>query len=562
LLGCFALAVGACEKSTSNQSVANRTAGEPNDNESKSPDSRTPRPLFVEVAGESGIDFVHQNGATGEFYFPELMGQGCAWLDYDGDGLLDAYLLQGGPIPVDPDQAPGNQLYRNKGNGSFENVTAKSGAGDRGWSVGVACGDTDNDGDVDMYVTNVGRDVFYLNQGDGTFRVADVGIDDDDTSFGASATFLDYDADGHLDLFVCNYIGWSPNLERPCTTTAGTRDYCHPSAYNRLHPDRLYRNKGDGTFEDVTLSSGIGLSLRTGLGVYAGDFNGDGRMDIFVANDGMANTLWINSGNGRFVDEGMKLGCALNEQGVAEAGMGVACADVDDEGDLDLIITHMDGETNTFFRQNAEFFDDETAQVRLAEASLPYTGFGIGFFDYDCDGVLDLFVANGRMRSGAPPRVPKYAEPCQLFRGLDRGRYQWIQGPETAALSEPAVGRGAAFGDYDNDGDVDVLVTNVNGSAKLFRNEARDGRHWLGLRVLNGKRDAVGARVSVTAGEHTYHRVVQPGYGYGTSNDPRIHLGLGSADQVELVEVSWIDGTKSRLENVKADQWITIEKGR
>ena len=387
-------------------------------------------PLFVDVAAESGIDFVHDNGATGEFYFPELAHAGAAFLDFDNDSWLDVYLVQSGPLE-EPSTAElgGNRLYRNRGDGTFEDVTATARVGGRGYGIGVAVADYDDDGWVDLYVTNLGPDVLYRNNGrgaDGSISFTDVTAEAGvgDPGYSTSAAFFDFDRDRDLDLYVCNYLEWSPRTEHLCLGFNGVRGYCRPGEYSP-QSDTLYRNDGIGasglvTFTDVSERAGMRAVEGPGLGVVTADFDGDGWVDVFVANDQKPNHLWINAGDGTFREEALLRGVALNDLGLASAGMGVAAEDVDDDGDWDLWVVNLSGEVNNLYRNlGGGEFRIVTDELRLGAVSQPYTGFGTGFLDYDNDSVYDLFIANGRVNVSDDMEF-HYAEPNQLLRGHPR----------------------------------------------------------------------------------------------------------------------------------------------
>ena len=473
------------------------------------------RILFLEVAAQVGLDFQHFPGATGEFFLPEITGSGVGLLDYDLDGDLDVYLVQGAPLdsaqithytfPPPATHFPGNRLYRNElvpsGTVRFLDVTEQAGVGFAGHGMGVAVADSDNDGDPDLYVTNVGPNVFYRNNGDGTFQdVTDTaGVQDERWS--TSAAFVDYDRDGHLDVFLANYVDFTYAGNKPCYGLGGWRDYCGPQTYRPV-PDRLFRNQGDGRFRDVSGSTGLGTSFGSGLGVATADFNADGWIDIYVANDGDPNQLWINNGDGTFEDRAMLSGAALNAHGNAEAGMGVTVADFDGDGDEDLFLTHLAQETNTLYRNDGKAgFVDATQRLLLGNVSMGLTGFGTHWFDYDHDGRLDLFVANGavtiidslRGRDDFP-----YRQPNQLFRATARG-YELIAREQAWDSESLAVGRGVAFGDIDNDGDLDFVESNGGGPARLFLNQAGSEQPWIQLRLrgTTSVRDAYGAQVTL-----------------------------------------------------------------
>ena len=556
------------------------------------PEAARAPPLFVEVAAASGIDFVHRNGATGAYNYPELLHAGAAFLDYDNDGWLDAYLVQSGELPgtvegqggVGGDTSRGptrggsardsDRLYRNRGDGTFEDVTVTAGIGEEatvtggvGYGTGIAVGDYDRDGHVDIYITRLGPNVLYRNLGDGRFRdvTAETGVGD--PGYSSAATFFDYDADGDLDLYVVNYLDWTPAIERPCFSRGGLRGYCSPLAYGRPQADTLYRNDGDGTFTDVSAHAGIRSVAATGLGVVTADFDGDGRVDLYVANDQMANNLWLNRGDGTFSDEALPRGCALDESGAAQASMGVVTEDLEDDGDWDLFSVNLTGEGAAFHRNlGGGHFQDTTDELRLGAVTQPYTGFGTGFFDFDHDGTLDLFVANGKVRLG-DTLEESYAEPNLLLRGTALGTFEDVSNLGGDALALVEVSRGTAFGDYDNDGDVDLLVANNGGPARLLRNETlvrgeSAGRHFLSVRLAGSSidRDGIGAVVVVRTGERTRRRQVQPGYSYGSSNDPRVHFGLGDIDTVDEVTMVWPDGRTETRSGVAADQFLLFEE--
>ena len=383
-------------------------------------------PWFREAAMERGIDFVHESGHGEPYLMPEIMAGGAALFDMDGDGDLDAYLVQGGSLKGAPRHF--NQLYRNDGSGRFENATAGSGSGDGGYGMGVATGDYDGDGDTDLYVTNVGANALLQNDGPGSFTDVTAPARVGDRSWGAGAAFLDYDGDGDLDLFAANYIDWSLEARKECANSLGGPDYCSPRDYNAPARDLLYRNNGDGTFDDVSAAAGLDAAFGNGLGVVCGDFDGDGRTDIFVANDSVMNQLWMNRGDGTFADEALLRGCALDEGGIAKAGMGVSAVDVDDNATLDLLVVNLESETDSFYRNQGTYFTDATAAAGLAWGSHLYTRFGVGILDFDNDGRLDLYAANGRIDRGssAVRAGDPFAEPNLLLSGRPDGRFEEV----------------------------------------------------------------------------------------------------------------------------------------
>ena len=476
---------------------------------------------------------------------PEINTGGVGLLDYDNDGLLDIFCVTGGSLEPGTTNRPGNRLYHNLGNWQFEDVTGRAGVGGHGeYGLGCACGDYNGDGLVDIYVTNLGRNILYRNNGDGTFSdvTQEAGVGDE--SWSSSAAFFDYDGDGHLDLVVVNYLRWSRETELDCFSRGGLPDYCSPLNYKAPAMDTLYHNKGDGTFENVTRSAGLDKAYGNGLGVVCADFNDDGRPDIFVANDAMPNQLWINQGNGTFADEAMIRGCAVNSFGTPRAGMGVAAVDLWQRGQLDLFVTHLLTEGNGLFvNTNGNFIDLVTPKGPGAP-SLPFTGFGVGFADFDNDGELDLYVANGRVKLGLSDLDPDdpYAEPNTLLRGLGRGQFAEVTPPGGVGKPLVASSRGLALGDLDNDGGVDIVIINRDGPVHLLRNVIRRG-HWIMFRVLNRHNCcAINAVARIEAGGKTYWRYVIPNQSYCSSMDPRLHCGLGASLVVERVTVRWPNG--------------------
>ena len=519
---------------------------------------------FEEVAAESGITFEHVRGNPPRYWFPEIMSGGAAWCDVDGDDWLDLYLVQGGELEPMSDSPPGNRLYRNLGNGRFTDVTVGAGVGDSGYGMGAACADFDGDGHQDLYVTNFGPNVLYRNRGDSTFSEVTEQAGVGHTSWGASAAFIDYDRDDDLDLFVVNYVNWSPERELTCTTGAQERDYCQPENYNASARDVLYRNEGDGRFVDVSREAGLWAAFGNGLGVAVDDFNGDGWRDLYVTNDGTPNQLWINQGDGTFVDEALLAGCAVNMMGTAEAGMGAAAADFDSDGDPDLFMTHLRGETHTLYLNEGGFFTDRTASAGLAGPVVPFTGFGTGFADFDHDGTLDLFVTNGRVVQVLAPIVEgkPFAEPNQLFRGLGDGKFEEVlpRGGTTEELVEN--GRAAAFADYDNDGDIDIAIVNNGGPAQLLKNVSVDRGNWVMFRLMKSDGQAsLGARVSIRSKSQTQWRTLETAYSYCASNDPRVHFGLGAGVRVDEVLVIWPDGAEESFGPFTAGQLHNLRRG-
>ena len=518
---------------------------------------------FVEEAQGRGLVFAHQSGAAESLLFPEIIGGGAALLDIDNDGDLDAYLVQSGDLRAPGSAASENRLFENSGDGQFEDITATSGAGDRGYGIGVVAGDYDNDGDVDLYVTNVGPNTLLSSNGDGTFSDVTAVSGTGHAGWGTSGAFLDFDNDGDLDLFVTNYVEWTQKIEQTCYNSAGLDDYCLPTNYSTPAIDLLYRNEGDGTFTDVSESSGLRTAFGNGLGVAVGDFDGNGLSDIFVANDTMLNQLWLNQGGGRFVDESLLRGCALDEHGKAKAGMGVGINDIDDDGDEDLLVVNLRGQTDSVFRNENGFFEDATGNFGLGQTSRWFTRFGVGLVDFDNDGYLDLFEANGRVVMNSESRYDDpYAEPNTLFHGQPEGRFEAVEPAGGVAEDLVATSRAAAFGDVNGDGGVDVLIVNRDGEAHLLINRVAERGNWLSLRVLDDHgRDALGARLRWSQSGRELTRVVRSAYSYCAANDAAVHVGLGSESQIDEVEVLWPDGSRETFGPLTAGGTVVIGKG-
>jgi len=527
------------------------------------PPASSEEPWFEDVTEAAGLSFVHVRAQDARFLFPEIMSGGAAWLDYDGDGLLDLYLVQGGALEPEASPPPMNRLYRNRGDGTFTDVTASAEVGDTGYGMGCAVMDYDNDGDPDLYVTNVGKNRLFRNEGNGTFFDVTDRAGVGDAGWGASATFFDYDADGNPDLFVVNYVVWSPEQEIKCYT-GGQQDYCMPANYNAPATDVLYRNTGDGSFLETTREAGLQEAKGNGLGVAPGDYDGDGDVDLYVANDGLPNQLWINNGDGTFTDRGLITGTAVNRQGRAEASMGVLSADFDGNGELDLFLTHLRDETNTLYLNRGGFFEEVTIQAGLAAPSIQATGFGTGAADFDHDGFLDLYIANGRVgRTRSAEGDDPFGEPDHLFLGREGGRFEQV--PPTTAFSMPVSdnSRSAAFGDYDNDGDVDVLVVTNGGRPHLLRNNAGVRGRWIQFQVVDEKgREATGARLRLNGTKPSQARQVQRTYSYQASNDPRVHFGLGQREDVAGVEVYWPGGTAEMFGPFASNAVYLLQKGK
>ena len=573
------LALVACD--SADDTPAQRPAPEPEAAPAALPADAGAADLFREVAAATGLGFVHFNGATGEYYQPEIFGPGLALLDYDNDGDLDIYLLQGAMLdsgrspagalfPPPARHWPGDRLFRNDldatGALKFTDVTEQAGLGSTGYGQGVAVGDYDNDGDPDLYVTNFGPNVLYRNNADGTFSDVTAGAGVDDPNWSTSTAFTDYDRDGDLDLFVANYVQFTVKANKRCAGADGKPDYCGPQAYDAVR-DRLFRNDGDGRFADVTTAAGLDVAFGPGLGVTCADFNGDGWQDIYVANDGAENQLWLNQGNGRFENIALMAGVAINAYGKPEASMGVTAGDFDNDGDEDLFMTHLDRETNTLYLNDGMGnFLDATDRYGLGRSSLPYTGFGSEWFDMDNDGNLDLFIANGAVKIEETLRGQPfpYQEINQLIRNDGAGAFIDITSTAGPAMALQEVSRGAAFGDIDNDGDIDIAVANNSGPVRLLLNGAAAHNHWLTVRLQGGRsnRDGMGARVAVLReGKQALWRRAHTDGSYLSANDPRVHFGLGRETGLDSVLVRWPGGNSEIWRGIGANQFVTLVEG-
>jgi hypothetical protein len=531
-------------------------------------------PLLVESAAAAGLLFNHHNGASGQYYMPELMGSGAALFDYDGDGDLDVFLVQSGALAGAAAGSETSRLFRNdlaiSADGRrtlrFTDVTDRAGVGWRAYGMGAAVADYDNDGDVDLLLTSFGPEALFRNNGDGTFTDVAAAAGVSDPLWSTSAAFLDYDRDGDLDLFVANYLDFAVTDNKVCADPVGARDYCGPRAYRPV-PDRLYRNEGHGRFTDVTETAGISRSDGAGLGVSVGDYNGDGWLDLYVANDATPNQLWINRHDGTFVDEGVLSGAALNAAGNPEGSMGIASGDADGDGDEDLFVTNIIGETFVLYENDGKAsFEDARSRWGLAQPTAALTGFGTEWIDYDNDGALDLFVTNGAVNvmesqrgQPAPFRMKNL-----LFHNAGLRRFVDVSAEAGPAFTGDHIGRGAAFGDLDNDGDTDIVTTNNNGPVRLWINEAARGAHWADIRLLQdgGNRHGLGAWIGLERlKQPALWRRVRTDGSYLSASDLRAHFGLGASAAVSGVTVRWPDGARERWNHLDADRVTTLRRG-
>lgn len=538
---------------------------------------------FVERARESGIDFVHFNGMTGKFYQPEIMSAGVGLFDYDNDGDLDVYLVQGRtlgggtPLIAPPPGPLDDRLYRNdlvvNPDGSrtlhFTDVTSTSGIHARGYGMGVATGDIDNDGWVDLYLTGFGRNQLFHNNGNGSFTDVSVASGTDDPrSWGVSASFFDFDRDGLLDLFVGNYLNYTLQTHTPCFGPSGAPDYCRPEVYG-AQPNRLYHNAGGGRFTDVTIASGVAQAFGPALGAVSADFDRDGWPDLFVTNDEQENQLWMNRHDGTFVNTALAAGAALGASGERKANMGTDAGDFDGDGDDDLFATELVSQgTSLWVNDGTGGFEELGARHGIRGPSLPFTGFGAAWFDFDNDGWLDLLTVNGDVNQnvktlGRTDDPFPLGQRKQLFRNLG-GRFEDVSSKGGRVFELVDVGRGAAFGDLDNDGDTDVVVTNGAGPARVLVNQLGSRSHWVGLRLLDtsAKRDMLGTRVDIIRSNGSVlSRRARADGSYASANDPRVLAGLGASSDAPRVKVYWPDGQSEEWTSVPVDHYTTLIKG-
>ncbi len=536
---------------------------------SAQPAKPKPQPAitFENTIERSGINFILNNSRTPDKHQIETMMAGVAVFDFDNDDLLDIYFANGAALPDFDKSEPKffNRLYRNKGDGTFADVTEKAGVKGKGYAMGVATGDYDNDGWVDLYVTGVNANQLFHNNGDGTF--ADVTEKASVTSiiakygktYSVSAGWFDYDNDGWLDLFVVNYLNWNLKTAPPCKSK-GIRAYCNPTHFEG-QPNILYRNNHDGTFSDVSESSGLGKHIGKGMGVALADYNGDGFTDIFVANDTFRNYLFENQRNGTFKEVGILSGIAFNENGKSIAAMGVDFRDVNNDGKPDAFVTAMIGDTFPLYQNLGNQFADVTNTSGLTVPTIRLTAWSNGIVDFDNDGWKDLFAACGAILDNAMEiEGNPYPLPNLLLRNLGNGQFSDVS--QASGIANALPHRGAAFGDFNNDGRVDIVTTNLNAKPELWMNRSSNSPHWLIVKLVGAKnnRDGLGARVKLTTGKLTQFNHATTSVGYSSASDKRVHFGLGSNAMIDRLEITWPSGSQQTLTKVKADQILVVKE--
>ncbi len=540
------------------------------------PDAARGADVFVDVSKTVGLNVRHVNGARGAKLLPETINGGAGWLDYDGDGHLDLYLVQGHGDSTRA-YAPGdtgNRLFRNTGKGRFVDVTDQAGVGDRNYGSALAVGDIDNDGDTDLYVTNFGRNVLYINNGDGTFSDGTAASGTGTPFWSSSACFADINGDGLLDLYVANYLLYDSRVHKACSSSQRrTPSYCHPNKYDGA-PDSLYLNRGGGRFEDISRTAGVavrGRILSKGLGVLPTDFDSDGDIDFLVANDSVPNFLWRNLGGGKFEDAALEAGVALNTTGSPEACMGVDGGDVNGDGLQDYFLTNFSEETDTlFFGEGDGFFDDNTLRSGLGKPTFDPLGFGTRLFDYDLDGDLDIYVTRGHILDNLEALHPgtrlRYAQPDHLFQNDGKGRFTDVSESSGSWFKKKLVGRAVATADYDSDGDLDLFIVNSGQECALLENRAERKGSWIGIRLQGTppcSRDAVGSLITLKTGGGVRRVEVRSAQSYMAAGDPRVILSLdkGTA-KAPPVEVRWSDGLRELFNNLQAERYHLLIRGK
>jgi hypothetical protein len=566
----FFLLAAACRQSSTPVSAPSVEVA--NQAPSPSPSPTPPRPSgpieFTDVSAPAGIHFKHNSGAFGKKYLPETLGTGCAFLDFDNDGWQDILIVNSTAWPERKAPRTFLALYHNNQDGTFTDVTRQAGLAVEMYGIGVAAGDYDNDGNEDIYITCVGPNHLFRNLGNGKFVDVAGRAGVGDPSFSTSAVWFDYDNDGRLDLFVANYVDWSVETDQLCSLDGKNKSYCTPQSY-KGQSATLYHNRGNGTFENVTQRAGLNDPTSKSLGVALMDYNNDGWLDLFVANDTEPNKLYKNNGNGTFTDEAVTAGVAFSEAGTARAGMGVDAGDYDGSGRQGIVIGNFTNESMALYRnEGTGLFTDEAPNSGIGKMSAQSLTFAVFFFDYDLDGLLDVFAANGHVSddiSVVQPNV-KYAQAPHLFRNKGKKKFEEMTGRLGRALQRAIVGRGAAYGDFDNDGDLDLLITSNNGPARLLRNENGNQNDLLRVKTVGTRsnRDGIGAKVTLKTAKGKLFSLVKTGSSYCSQSELPLVFGLGAPEEGRTVslEIVWPGGQKDLITDIKANQSITVQEGK
>ncbi|HKS30278.1 MAG TPA: CRTAC1 family protein [Pyrinomonadaceae bacterium] len=573
LLAVLLLLLAGCKTSSQEAATTERTDGEQAIAQAAQPTPEQPRPSgpieLTDVTSQAGIRFKHNSGAFGKKYLPETIGAGGAFLDYDSDGWQDILLVNSMDWPERKRAKSFMALYHNNKDGTFTDVTGQAGLAVEMYGIGAAVADYDNDGCQDIYITCVGANRLFRNLGNGKFADVTSKAGVGDPGFSTSAAWLDYDNDGQLDLFVCNYVEWSIEKDQHCSLDGKNKSYCTPQAY-KGQSSTLYRNRGNGSFENVTQRAGLNAPTSKALGVALLDYNSDGLMDLFVANDTEPNKLYKNNGNGTFTDEALAAGVAFSEAGTARAGMGVDAGDYDGSGRQGLVIGNFTNESMALYRNDGTgLFTDEAAGSGIGKMSAQSLTFATFFFDYDLDGLLDIFAANGHVSddiSVVQPNV-KYAQPPHLFRNKGKKKFEETSTRVGRALQRAIVGRGAAYGDVDNDGDLDLLITTNNGPARLLRNDNANQNDLLRVRTVGSKsnRDGIGAKVTLKTNRGArVFSMVKTGSSYCSQSELPLTLGIGKPEEGTTLslEIVWPSGQKEAYNDIKPNQSITVQEGK
>ena len=518
---------------------------------------------YINITEESGIDFKHNSGAFGKKYLPETMGAGSAFIDYNRDGWQDIIFVNGKDWSGHPTgKRQEMALYRNDGGGNFTDQTKSAKLDIKLYGLGIAVGDYNNDGNQDFYLTCLGMDRLFLNQGDGTFVDVTEKANIINPYFGTSCAWFDYDKDGYLDLYVANYVEWSIETDLFCTLDGTSKSYCTPESY-RGQPSKLFRNKGNGTFSDVSKIARIADPTSKSLGVCTFDYDVDGLVDVFEANDTQPNKLYKNNGDGTFIEQGMLAGIAYNEDGKATGAMGVDAGDYDGNGTESLVIGNFSNEMINLYHNEGGFFIDDAPVANIGTVSLLTLTFGCFFFDFDLDGKLDIFTANGHLENeiNLVQSEVTYKQSPHLFRNIGNSKFVDVAN-QSADLMEPIVGRGAAYGDIDNDGDWDLLVTNCNGVPRLFRNENKTAHNWIKIRLIGEKsnRDGIGSRVKITTESGTQERTLRSGSSYCSQSELSIIFGIGNDKKISQIDVNWPSGQVTTLTELALNKSIIIKE--